>query len=147
MKLWFQETFCKVQVGYASQVDSGQLGNPVLAPDFKLGPSWLLFYHASKVDSRELNLCPLTHQTHLRKAQVGSTGNLCMRINPGSPEWNSGRRSNAGSDKDNWRRYQVLLKSLTSVYLTISKNHWKSKIKLVSYMKLCNVIIPLYVHP
>ena len=43
-----------------SQVDSVQLGNPVFAPDFKLGPSWLYYYHASQVDSRERNLCPVT---------------------------------------------------------------------------------------
>ena len=41
----------KVRVGSASQVDSGQLRNPVLTPYFKLGPSWLHFYHTSQVDS------------------------------------------------------------------------------------------------
>ena len=52
----------KAWVGSTSQVDSSQLGNHVLAPDFKLGPSWLYFYHASQVDSREHNLCPVTKQ-------------------------------------------------------------------------------------
>ena len=49
----------KVRAGSASQVDSGQLGNPMLVPDSKLGPSWLHFYHASQVDCREHNLCPV----------------------------------------------------------------------------------------
>ena len=31
--------------------NSGQLENPVLTPYFKLGPSWLHFYHTSQVDS------------------------------------------------------------------------------------------------
>ena len=31
--------------------NSGQLENPVLTPYFKLGPSWLHFYHISQVDS------------------------------------------------------------------------------------------------
>ena len=52
----------KARVGSVSQVDFGQLGNLVLAPDFKLGPSWLHFYHASQVDSCECNLCPVTKQ-------------------------------------------------------------------------------------
>ena len=54
--------YVKVRVGSASQVHSGQLGNPVLALDFKLGPSWLHFYHASQVDSRDCSLCPVMKQ-------------------------------------------------------------------------------------
>ena len=57
----------KARVGSASQVDSVQLGNPVLAPDFKLGSSWLHFYHISQIDSREHNLCPVTKQKLILK--------------------------------------------------------------------------------
>ena len=57
----------KDRVGSASQVDSVQLGNPVLAPDFKVDPSWLHFYHVSQVDSREHNLCPITKQQLILK--------------------------------------------------------------------------------
>ena len=57
----------KARVGSASQADSVQLGKPVLAPDFKLGPSWLHFYHVSQVDSREHNLCPVTNQKLILK--------------------------------------------------------------------------------
>ena len=57
----------KARVGFASEVDSGQLRNPVLAPDLKLGPSWLHFYHASKVDSREYSLCPVMKEKRVFK--------------------------------------------------------------------------------
>ena len=53
----------KARVGFASQVDYGQLGNPALTPYFKLGPSWLHFYHTSQVDSREHNLCPVIRKS------------------------------------------------------------------------------------
>ena len=57
----------KARVGSASQVDSVQLGNPMFAPDFKLGPSWLHVYHASQVDSCEHNLCPVTKKKLILK--------------------------------------------------------------------------------
>ena len=57
----------KARVGSASQADSVQLGNPVSAPDFKIGPSWLHFYPASQVDSLEHNLCPVTNQKLILK--------------------------------------------------------------------------------
>ena len=62
MKISFGLVSVKARVGSASQVDSSQLGNPALASDFKLCPSWLHFYYASQVDSREYNLCPVTNQ-------------------------------------------------------------------------------------
>ena len=66
MKTWLYDSV-KTRVGSASQVDSAQLENPVLAPDFKLGPSWLHFYNASQVDSHEHNLCPIMKQKLILK--------------------------------------------------------------------------------
>ena len=59
--------YVKARVGFASQVDSVQLGNPMLEPDFKLGLSWLHSYHAREVDFREHNLCPIMKQKMILK--------------------------------------------------------------------------------
>ena len=63
----FRNWYVKPRIGIAPQVDSVQLGNPVLAPDFKLDPSWLHFYYVSEIDSREHNLCSIMKQQLILK--------------------------------------------------------------------------------
>ena len=59
--------YVKAQGGSTSQVDSGQLRNPVLIAESHVGPSWLHFFQASQVDSSEHNLCSITKQKLILK--------------------------------------------------------------------------------
>ena len=54
------DEFFKARVGFASQVNSCQLGNLVLAPDFKPDLRWLHFYQATQGNPGEHNLWPVT---------------------------------------------------------------------------------------
>ena len=66
-KLLFSHQF-GFRNGYVNpRIDSVQLGNPVLAPDFKLDPSWLHFYYVSQIDSHEHNLCSIMKQQLILK--------------------------------------------------------------------------------
>ena len=57
----------RTELNTRRKFDFGQLGNLVLAPDFKFSPSWLYFYHASQADSSEPNLCSITKQKLILK--------------------------------------------------------------------------------